>query len=65
MRCVKCSFLGAKAQRAAHYHIVLKAGNVISVAFLSMTGSWDRELEPDEYVVLCEDTEPSYEEYED
>ena len=64
MRCHKCSFLGVQAKREAHYHIVLRAGNVVSVSFLSMYGYWDRELDPDEYVVLCEDAEPSYEEYE-
>ena len=48
-RCKKCSFGDPWGE--AHYHIVVEKGKVIEVWYMSADGYWDRDVEPDEFVV--------------
>ena len=41
----------------AYYHIVVEDGKVVSVDYVSATGYWDREIEPDELFVEHRNTQ--------
>ena len=49
MECDTCYYTGPEGE--SHYHIVLEHGKVVRMWYVSGSGYWDREIEPDEYVV--------------
>jgi hypothetical protein len=51
--CNKCSYTGPEGE--AHYHIVVEKGKVTEVWYMSGSGYWDRDLEPDEWFVEYKD----------
>jgi hypothetical protein len=53
MQCEKCSYTGPEGE--AHYHITVERGVVTQVDYISASGYWDRELEPDEWFVEYKD----------
>jgi hypothetical protein len=53
MSCKPCSIGDPKSW--AHYHIIVKNGVVTDVTYVSDDGTWDRELEKDEWFVEYSD----------
>jgi hypothetical protein len=51
--CKKCSYTGPEGE--AHYHITVEHSVVTQVDYISASGYWDRELEPDEWFVEYKD----------
>jgi hypothetical protein len=53
MSCKPCSIGDPKSWE--HYHIIVKNGVVTDVTYVSDHGTWDRELEKDEWFVEYSD----------
>jgi hypothetical protein len=53
MRCKPCSMGDPKSWE--HHHIIVKNGVVTDVTYVSDDGTWDRELEKDEWFVEYSD----------